>query len=389
MTHVHNFGAGPSVLPPEVMEQVQREMLDFAGTGMSVLEVSHRSRPFDQVVNDAEARVRDLLGVPATHSVLFVQGGATTQFAAVWYNLLASQVVRSRFPAGTPAPPADYLVTGTWSRKAAEEVTRLGGRVNVAFDAAQSPSTGRAYIGVPPTAEWQTTGPRSRDAAYVYYCDNETVNGVEWDAVPDVHPDTVLVCDISSNAMSRPIDVARFGIIFAGAQKNMGPAGVTVVIVRNDLLVRAGPDHPYVPFPTMLDYEVARAHRSLYNTPPTFAIYVCDLVFKWIQERGGVAGMAERSQAKLAALTPVLDGSTLYRCPVAARYRSRMNVVLTLTRPELEAAFLAGAQKRGMVQLKGHRSVGGIRISLYNALDLASVQALAAYMVDFEREHTT
>ncbi|KAJ1995046.1 Phosphoserine transaminase [Dimargaris cristalligena] len=383
---VHNFGAGPSVLPASVLARAQHEFLNFADTGMSILEVSHRSAPFDRTIRQAEANARALLAIPDNYSILFLQGGATTQFAAVWYNLMAARVIRERFPPGASPIPVDYLVTGTWSKKAAQEAAHLGASVNIVFDAAKSAATHHTYTGIPPRSEWQFSGPDGRDAAYVYYCDNETVHGVEWDHVPTVHPDTILVCDMSSNIMSRPVDVSKFGIVYAGAQKNMGPAGVTFVVIRNDLLAHADPS-TFTPFPIMLDYQVAQANNSLYNTPPTFAIYMCGLVYDWIQEQGGVAGMAEQSRAKCALLNTALARSRLYLCPVAEPYRSRMNVVINLTQPDLEETFLKGAQALGMLQLKGHRSVGGIRVSLYNALPLESVRTLVDYMTEFEAEH--
>ncbi|KAJ1982842.1 Phosphoserine transaminase [Dimargaris verticillata] len=382
---VHNFGAGPSVLPRSVLQTAQAEFLNFADSGMSVLELSHRSEAFDRVMRDTERSARQLLAIPDDYSVLFLQGGASTQFAAVWYNLMASKVVRDRSGTGQTLPPVDYLITGTWSKRAAQEASRLGAPVNVVFDASTDETTGQAFTGIPARNRWQFSGPSGRDAAYVYYCDNETVHGVEWDHVPEVHPDTVLVCDMSSNIMSRPVDVRRFGVILAGAQKNMGPAGVTMVIVRNDLLTRTEPAS-YPAFPTMLDYLVAQANRSLYNTPPTFTIYLCGLVYQWIKDQGGVVAMAQQNEAKLALLRQVLAHSSLYRSPIDPRYQSRMNVVINLTKPELEGPFLQQAQARHMVQLKGHRSIGGIRVSLYNALPLTSVQALVRFMTDFEHQ---
>ncbi|KAJ1976583.1 Phosphoserine transaminase [Dimargaris xerosporica] len=385
---VHNFGAGPSVLPRSVLKTAQAEFLNFADSGMSVLELSHRSEAFDRVMRDTERSARQLLAIPDDYSVLFVQGGASTQFAAVWYNLMASKVVRDKRGTDQALPPVDYLITGTWSKKAAQEATRLGAPVNVVFDASQDKTTGQAFTGIPARDRWQFSGPNGRDAAYVYYCDNETVHGVEWDHVPQVHPDTVLVCDMSSNIMSRPVNVRQFGVILAGAQKNMGPAGVTMVIVRNNLLIRTT-TASYPAFPTMLDYQVAHTNRSLYNTPPTFTIYLCGLVYQWIQDQGGVAGMAQQNETKLALLRQALAHSRLYRSPIDPRYQSRMNVVINLTKPELEAPFLQQAQARHMVQLKGHRSIGGIRVSLYNALPLASVQALVQFMAEFEHQAAT
>ncbi|KAJ1654530.1 Phosphoserine transaminase [Dispira simplex] len=385
---IHNFGAGPCVLPRPVLEEAQRGLLDFADTGLSILEVSHRSPPFQSLMDQTDAQVRQLLQVPDTHSVLFLQGGASTQFAAVWYNLMASRVIRDRFP-HDQLPAVDYIITGSWSKKAAQEVRKLGGKVNIVVDASQHSHTHHSFRGIPPQNDWSFTGPGGRDAAYVYYCDNETVHGVEWNHVPQVSPDTVLVCDMSSNIMSRPVDVSRFGVILAGAQKNMGPAGVTLVIVRKDLLAHANGSVVYTPFPTMLDYQVADANASLYNTPPVFAIYVSHLFNQWMLDHGGVIAMEDLSRKKSGLLYNTIQESQIYQCPVAIPYRSRMNVVFTLTRSDLQAEFLREAEKRHMVQLKGHRSVGGIRASLYNALPVASVEALVAFMEEFELLHST
>ncbi|KAL1925576.1 uncharacterized protein VTP21DRAFT_459 [Calcarisporiella thermophila] len=376
-----NFAAGPAMIPEAVLKRAQHEFLDFQGTGVSVMELSHRSKTFEAVVNRAKEELRGLLGIPDTHEILFMQGGGTTQFAAVVYNMLsAKRRQMSEVPEGWN-PPVDYMVTGSWSQKAMEEAKRLGANVNVVFNT--KASTG-SYTSIPPRSEWKLSGP---DAAYVYYCANETIHGVEFPAeAPDVS--APLVCDMSSNILSRSFDVSKYALIYAGAQKNIGPAGLTIVIVRRDLLAGAhsAADKLGVPVPPlMLDYKVAADNNSLYNTPPMFSIYMAGLVFEWLREQGGVKAMEERNERKARLLYETIDKSSIYKCPVDSKARSRMNVCFRIGNEELEKAFVQGAAARGMIELKGHRSVGGIRVSAYNAMPEEGVQKLVEYMREFER----
>lgn len=357
---VFNFSAGPAALPLEVLEQARDELTDWQGSGMSVMEVSHRGEAFMALAERAEARLRALLAIPRGYKVLFLQGGATAQFAAVPLNLAA------------PGAAADYFNTGSWSKKAIEEAGRLGVKVNVASDEAVS-----GYTTVPPRDALRLTP----GAAYVHYTPNETIGGVEFPYVPDTRG-VPLVADMSSNILSRPIEVDRFGVIYAGAQKNIGPAGLTIVIVREDLLGRARPATPSV-----LDYTRMDAEGSMLNTPPTFAWYIAALVFEWLEKQGGVAAMEAHNRAKAELLYGAVDGSDFYRNPVARECRSRMNVPFTLARPELDAQFLAEALSAGLTHLRGHRSAGGMRASLYNAMPIRGVEALVAFMKEFERRH--
>jgi phosphoserine aminotransferase len=353
-----NFSAGPAMLPIEVMEQARNELLDRHDSGMSVMEISHRSTAFMQVAAEAEADLRDLLSIPRNYKVLFLQGGASAQFSLVPLNLAA------------PQSTVDYIDTGHWSRKALSEASRYC-RVHVAGDA------GGAYLRVPPAQELRF----SADAAYAHYTPNETISGVEFGYVP--HSGSVpLVADMSSSILSQPVDVAKFGLIYAGAQKNIGPSGLTVVIVRDDLIGHARPETPLV-----FDYKAIADHESMLNTPPTFAWYVAGLVFKWLKRSGGLAAAGERNRIKAELLYGAVDGSRIYRNSVAKDARSRMNVTFTLHKPELDAAFLAEAAAAGLHGLKGHRVLGGMRASLYNAMPLAGVEALCAFMREFERRH--
>ena len=360
LVRAFNFSAGPAALPLEVLEQARAEMTDWAGTGMSVMEVSHRGRAFTALAERAEQRLRALLAVPPDYRVLFLQGGATGQFAAVPLNLAAH------------GAGADYLNTGVWSGKAIEEAGRLGVRVSVAADEAAS-----RYTTVPERSALRL----DPQAAYVHYTPNETIGGVEFPYVPDTGA-VPLVADMSSTLLSRPIEVGRFGLIYAGAQKNIGPAGLCLVIVREALLGRARPQ-----IPAILSYLRMAESGSMLNTPPTFAWYIADLVFQWIEARGGLAAMAEHNRAKAERLYGAIDGSGLYRNPVARECRSWMNVPFTLARPELETPFLAEAAAAGLRHLEGHRSVGGLRASLYNAVPLAAVETLIEFMREFERRH--
>jgi phosphoserine aminotransferase len=359
MRSVFNFSAGPAVLPEEVLRQAAGEMLDWHGCGQSVMEMSHRGKEYMQIQAQAEQDFRDLLAIPADYAVLFLQGGATQQFAMVPINLLRGGKV------------ADYVNTGEWSKKAIKEA-KLFCEVNVAASGED-----RNFCYVPAQSSWKLRP----DAAYVHICGNETIGGVEFDWVPDTGG-VPLVADMSSHFLSRPVDVSRYGLIYGGAQKNIGPAGLTIVIVRRDLL-----GHAPKGTPTMLDYKQQADNDSMLNTPPTYAIYIAGLVFQWLKRNGGVAAMEARNIAKAKLLYDTLDASRFFRNPVDKANRSRMNVPFTLARAELDDPFLKGAQERGMIQLKGHRSVGGMRASIYNAMPIEGVQRLVEYMREFEARH--
>jgi phosphoserine aminotransferase len=358
-SRVFNFSAGPAVLPEEVLREAAAEMLDWHGTGMGVMEMSHRGPEFISIAEEAEASLRALAGIPASYKVLFLQGGASLQFAMVPMNLLGAK------------KSADYVNTGEWSKKAIKEARNFCA-VNVA---ASSEDANFSYV--PDRSGWKL----DPDAAYVHVCTNETIGGVEFHAVPDTG-DVPLVADMSSHILSRPIDVTKYGLIYAGAQKNIGPAGLTLVIVREDLLGRAPKN-----IASMLHYKAQAEARSMLNTPATYAIYIAGLVFKWLERQGGLAAIERRNLAKAQLLYEYLADSTLFRSPVRESDRSRMNVPFTLRDTALDGEFLQGAEARGMVQLKGHRSVGGMRASIYNAMPLEGVQRLVAYMREFEARH--
>jgi phosphoserine aminotransferase len=351
-----NFSPGPAALPLEVLEQAQREMLDWNHSGISVMEVSHRGKAFTEVAAQAESDLRELMHIPREHAVLFLQGGATAQFALVPMNL------------SHPGSTADYVNTGHWSAKAIAEARRYC-NVHIAADA------GGDYLRAPPQQELDLT----EDAAYVHYTPNETIGGVEFGYVPDTGG-IPLVADLSSSILSRPLDVSKFALIYAGAQKNIGPSGLVVVIVRKDLIGRARADTPRV-----FDYQAVAEEHSMLNTPPTFAWYMAGLVFKWLKANGGVAAMGERNRRKAETLYAAIDGSQFYRNSVAGDSRSWMNVTFSLARPELDGRFLDEAAAAGLVNLKGHRVQGGMRASLYNAMPQAGVDALVAFMREFER----
>jgi phosphoserine aminotransferase len=358
MSRVFNFSAGPAALPTEVLEKASSEMLDYRGTGMSVMEMSHRSRAFIEIAERAEADFIELLDIPDDYKVLFLQGGATMQFAMVPMNLLDGSV------------RADYVNTGSWSTKAIKEAGRFCD-VNVAASSEET-----SFDRIPPISDWAL----SADAAYLHLCSNETIGGVQFHELPD-GIGCPLVADMSSDILSRPIDVSRFGLIYAGAQKNIGPAGLTVVIIRRDLLGKAGPG-----VPSMLDYAVHADADSMSNTPPTYAWYLAGLVFGWLKDLGGLAAMAELNERKAAKLYAAIDQSNFYVSPVAKQHRSWMNVPFTLPDPALDAIFLERAEAAGLTNLKGHRSVGGMRASLYNAVPEAAVDALVDFMAEFEHE---
>lgn len=353
-----NFCAGPAALPEAVLKQAQTELLDWQGKGLSVMEMSHRSEEFTSVAETAEQDLRDLLSIPSNYRVLFLQGGASQQFAQVPLNFM---------PEGGSA---DYIDTGIWSIKAIEEASRFG-HVNVAASAKEYD-----YFAIPGQNDWNL----SDAASYVHYTPNETIGGLEFGWIPQVG-DTPLIADMSSTILSRPLDVSKFGMIYAGAQKNIGPSGLVVVIVREDLLgeTRAS-------CPTMLDYSVAAKNSSMYNTPPTFGWYLAGLIFKWLKEQGGLEAMERINDAKQRTLYHAIDTSEFYSNPINLADRSWMNVPFRLGDDRLDKAFLTGAEERGLLNLKGHRSVGGMRASIYNAVSQEAVDALVAYMAEFEKQ---
>ncbi|MBQ1784985.1 MAG: 3-phosphoserine/phosphohydroxythreonine transaminase [Gammaproteobacteria bacterium] len=358
---VFNFSAGPAMLPAEVMTQAQAEFIDWQGHGVSVMEMSHRSKPYIALADEATADLRELLQVPANYKILFMHGGGRGQFGAVPLNL--SQA----------GDKADFVVTGQWSEKAEEEARRyLDTRI-----------VGRSYQDE--QGLWRLPADSSLalhdDAAYVHYCPNETIEGLEYNHIPEVG-DKVVVGDFSSTILSRPLDVSRFGVIYAGAQKNIGPSGLSVVIVREDLLGKARRETP-----SIFDYAITASHDSMFNTPPTYGWYLAGLVFKWLKAQGGIAAMAARNQAKAAKLYSYIDESGFYANRVHASCRSWMNVPFTLADDQLDASFLKQAEAAGLQALKGHRIVGGMRASIYNAMPEAGVDALIAFMADFARRH--
>lgn len=354
----YNFCAGPAALPTAVLERAQTELADWQGRGLSIMEMSHRSDDFVGVAEKAEADLRTLLDIPSNYKVLFLQGGASLQFSAIPLNLLGA------------GQTADYIDTGIWSQKAIEEARRFG-NVHVA---ASSKATG--YTHVPAQAEWQLT----QGAAYLHYTPNETIGGLQYDFIPQV--DVPVVADYSSSILSEPLDVSKFGLIYAGAQKNIGPAGLTIVIVRDDLMGKAQSG-----IPALMDYAAQAKNGSMINTPPTFAWYLSGLVFEWLLEQGGVTAMHAVNQQKAALLYGYIDQSGFYANPIAKANRSSMNVPFTLADSSLEKAFLAESEAAGLLNLAGHRSVGGMRASIYNAVPLEGVQALVHFMQDFAQRH--
>ncbi len=359
MARVFNFSAGPAMLPTEVLERAQAEMLDWNGSGMSVMEMSHRGKEFMSIAEKAEADLRQLMAIPDTYKVLFLQGGASSQFSMVPINLLNGR------------SSADYLLTGQWSKKAIAEGKRYC-NVNVVADTSDTKFT------TVPSAD--SLGFNS-DAAYVHYTPNETIVGVEFPYVPDTG-DVPLVADMSSTILSRPIDVSKYGVIYAGAQKNIGPAGVTVVIVREDLI-----GHAIDGMPVMFDYSSHADNGSMYNTPPTYSWYLSGLVFDWLLQKGGLDAMADINRGKAERLYAVIDASDFYSNPVSVECRSWMNVPFILADAELDAKFLEEAASNDLKTLKGHRSVGGMRASIYNAMPAEGVDALIAFMADFEQRY--
>lgn len=356
MSRKYNFYAGPAILPLEVMEQAQKELLDLNGIGLSVLEISHRSKDFVAVADSAEARIRKIYGVPDNYSVLFLQGGASTQFAMIPMNLLKG---------GT----ADYVNTGSWAKKAIKEA-KLFGNVNVAGS-----SEDKNFNYIPKDLKL------SSDAAYVHVTSNETIGGIQFKEFPATG-DVPLVADMSSDIFSRPVDVSKFGIIYSGAQKNMGPAGVTLVIIRNDLLDKVADN-----LPAMLDYKVQADKQSMYNTPPCFSIYIVNLVMGWLEKMGGVEGIQKINEEKGKLLYDYFDSSDFYNGAANKEDRSLMNVTFRIHPEELEAKFIKESAQAGLIGLKGHRSVGGCRASIYNAMPIEGVKALVAFMEKFEKEN--
>jgi phosphoserine aminotransferase len=357
---IYNFSAGPAVLPQEVLQQARDEMLDWNASGMSVMEMSHRGKEFMGIAAQAEADLRELMNIPANYKVLFLQGGASSQFAMIPMNLLRGKA------------SADYVNTGEWSKKAIGEAKKYG-EVNVVASGAD-----KNFSYVPAFETWQ----RNPNAAYLHYTPNETIGGVEFGWIPE-SGDVPLVADMSSNILSRPLDVSKFGLIYAGAQKNIGPAGLTIVIVREDLIGQTVPGTP-----TMFDYKTHADNDSMYNTPPTYGIYIAGLVFQWLKRNGGIDAMEQTNIAKAKALYDAIDSSNgFYNCPVALSDRSRMNVPFTLKDASLDSEFLKQAEQHGLLQLKGHRSVGGMRASIYNAMPLSGVQALVEFMNQFAKRH--
>jgi len=356
---IFNFSAGPAVIPVPVLEEAQRDMLSLPGVGMSVMEISHRSKTFDEIIGRAESGLRELLNIPTNYHILFLQGGASLQFSMVPMNFLPAD------------GSADYVLTGSWGKKAQKEAKKVGG-VNIGATMADG-----GFTRVPSRDEMSL----DPHAAYVHITSNETIEGVQWKHEPVVG-DVPLFCDSSSDILSRPIDVTKYGVIYAGAQKNMGPSGVTLVILRDDLLQRI-PEN----LPTMLDYGIHVENKSLYNTPNTWGIYILSLVCKWLQQKGGLAGMERENDEKAQLVYDAIDATDFYRGHADADCRSTMNVTYRLPSEELEKKFVTEATAQGLDGLKGHRSVGGIRASIYNAFPRAGVEALVSFMKDFERRN--
>lgn len=359
---VYNFSAGPGVLPEEVLKQAQAEMLNYQNTGVSVMEMSHRSKAFEGILSDADQALRRLMGIPENYTVLFLQGGASLQFSMIPMNL--AQAGKS----------VDIVNTGVWSTKAIEELKKISSYRLVA----SSEDKKFTYI---PTLSSEHFSP---DASYAFLTSNNTVYGTQWQSFPDTG-NVPLVVDMSSDILSRKVDVSKFGLIFAGAQKNMGPAGVTVVIIRNDLLERTS-----ATLPVMLQYSVMAKNTSLYNTPPTYSIYTLGLVLKWLESLGGIEAIQKHNEQKAALLYEAIDASSFYYCPNEVNARSKMNVVFRIrpNQEELEKAFITESTQAGLIELKGHRSAGGLRASIYNAQSLEGVQALVGFMKAFEAKHT-
>ena len=359
MSRVYNFSAGPAVLPEEVLREAANEMLDYNGTGMSVMEMSHRSKAFDDIIKTAEADLRDLMNIPDNYKVLFLQGGASQQFAAVPMNLMKNKV-------------ADYIITGQWAKKAAAEAEKYG-KVNRVASSAD-----KTFTYIPDCSDL----PISDDADYVYICENNTIYGTKYKELPNTKGKT-LVADVSSCFLSEPVDVTKYGIIYGGVQKNIGPAGVVIVIIREDLIT----DDVLPGTPTMLKYKTQADKDSLYNTPPCYGIYICGKVFKWLKKMGGLEAIKERNEKKAKILYDFLDQSKLFKGTVEKKDRSLMNVPFVTGDTDLDAKFVKEAKAAGLENLKGHRTVGGMRASIYNAMPVEGVEALVEFMKKFEEEN--
>ena len=359
MSRVYNFSAGPAVLPEEVLKEAAAEMLDYNGTGMSVMEMSHRSKAFEEIITTAEQDLRDLMGIPDNYKVLFLQGGASQQFAMIPMNLMKNRV-------------ADYIVTGQWAKKAAKEAEKYGKVTRIAS------SEDKTFSYIPDCSDL----PVSEDADYVYICENNTIYGTKFKELPDTKGKT-LVADVSSCFLSEPVDVTKYGVIYGGVQKNIGPAGVVIVIIREDLIT----EDVLPGTPTMLTYKTHADAKSLYNTPPAYGIYICGKVFKWIKAQGGLEAMKEKNEKKAKVLYDFLDQSRLFKGTVEKKDRSLMNVPFVTGDADLDAKFVKEAKAAGLENLKGHRSVGGMRASIYNAMPYEGVVALVEFMKKFEEEN--
>ena len=359
MSRVYNFSAGPAVLPEEVLKEAAAEMLDYRGTGMSVMEMSHRSKSYETIIEDAESDLRDLLHIPENYKVLFLQGGGSTQFAMVPMNLMKNRV-------------ADYIITGQWAKKAHKEAS-IYGKAN-----AIASSADKTFSYIPDCSDL----PVSEDADYVYICENNTIYGTKFWTLPNTKG-KLLVADQSSCFLSEPVDVSKYGLIFAGAQKNVGPAGTVIVIIREDLIT----EDVLEGTPTMLRYKIHADAKSLYNTPPTYGIYMCGKVFKWLKSKGGLEEMKKINEEKAKILYDFLDESKLFKGTVVKKDRSIMNVPFITGNEELDALFVKESKAAGLENLKGHRTVGGIRASIYNAMPKAGVEKLVEFMSDFEKKH--
>ena len=359
MERVYNFSAGPAVLPEEVLKECQEEMMNYGGTGMSVMEMSHRSKAFESIINTAEADLRELINIPDNYKVLFLQGGASLQFAMIPMNLMKNKV-------------ADYIITGQWAKKAFEEAKIYGDAVAVASSADET------FSYIPDCSDL----PIRDNADYVYICENNTIYGTKFKTLPNTKGKT-LVADVSSCFLSEPVDVSKYGIIYGGVQKNIGPAGTVIVIIREDLIT----EDVLPGTPTMMKYKIHADNKSLYNTPPAYGIYVCGKVFKWLKAQGGLSVMKEKNEKKAGILYDFLDNSKLFKGTVRKKDRSLMNVPFVTGNEELDAKFIKAAQAGGFVNLKGHRSVGGMRASIYNAMPIEGVEKLVEFMKKFEAEN--
>lgn len=359
MSRVYNFSAGPAVLPEEVLQAAADEMMDYKGTGMSVMEMSHRSKPFEEIITEAEADLRDLMGIPDNYKVLFLQGGASQQFAAIPMNLMKNGV-------------ADYIITGQWAKKAAQEAEKYGKVNRIAS------SEDKVFSYIPDCSDL----PIDDNADYVYICENNTIYGTKYKDLPNTKG-KILVADVSSCFLSEPVDVTKYGVIYGGVQKNIGPAGTVIVIIREDLIR----DDVLPGTPTMLKYKTQADAKSLYNTPPAYGIYICGKVFKWLKKMGGLEVMKERNEKKAKLLYDFLDQSQLFKGTVVKEDRSLMNVPFVTGNEELDAKFVKEAKAAGLENLKGHRTVGGMRASIYNAMPYEGVEALVAFMKKFEEEN--